>query len=217
VFYFQKTGFPNFRNDIHITHAKSRRAEDSNPKKQTKQETSVNRYVREEIQVCCSEISALLETEDGKQNAQNVYNLLENDNLSSVSGSSLGAASLYYLHVQDYDRADKIIACLEKKNTGAFTRFLRGEYLFLLSKNEEAEKFFHEASVKDRYFWPAFYRIAVLSADGNKTRYEYKIKKTIESIESMLKLNTDGSLNYECFLGGFSPDYFIRILEKKLT
>jgi len=218
VFYFQKTGFPNFNNEIRIIHEKSNKAEEPILKRRERHETAKEtRIIREEIPVNCAEINSLLETEDGRQNAQNVINLLNKGEESTVSGAGLAAASLYFLHIQDYNNADKVISILEKKNSGAFTCFLRGEYFFLLSQNEKAEKYFHEASVKDRYFWPAFYRITVLSAEGNRTRYEYKIKKTIESIELVLKLNSDGSLNYECFLGGFSPDYFRRILEKKLT
>jgi chemotaxis protein methyltransferase CheR len=45
----------------------------------------------------------------------------------------------------------------------------------------------------------------------NRTLYEYKLKKAIESIE----LGKD--LHYESFIGGFSPDYFRQILEKKLA
>jgi len=218
VFYFQKTGFPNFQNDSRIFHVSNTHYSCTAHDKIEKAEPSKENWIiREEIPISCAEIKELLETEDGKQNAQNVISLIENKEQSSVSGSSLAASSLYYLHIQNYEYADKIITCLEKRNTGAFTRFLRGEYYFLQTRTEEALKYYQEASVKDRYFWPAFYRIAALCADGNRTRYEYKIKKTIESIEHVLELNTDGSFYYECFLGGFSPDYFRRILEKKLS
>jgi chemotaxis protein methyltransferase CheR len=79
--------------------------------------------------------------------------------------------------------------------------------------NTDAEKFYNEAVTKDRFFWPAFYRIAALASEGNHKRYEYKIKKTIESIQ----LSQDHENNYECFIGGFSCDYFLKILEKKLA
>ncbi|MCL2210301.1 MAG: hypothetical protein FWB95_00070 [Treponema sp.] len=218
VFYFQKTGFPNFQNEIRVMPEIKRQKTNIKPNKQDKPESEREiRNVRDEIHVSCSEINALLETEDGKQNAFDVISIYEKGDISSISGSRLAAASLYFLNTQNYENADKILKYLEKRNSGVFTRFLRGEYYFHQEKTEEAEKYYLDASIKDRYFWPAFYRIAAISSDGNRTRYEYKIRKTIESIELVLKLNTDGSLNYECFLGGFSPDYFSRILEKKLS
>jgi len=94
---------------------------------------------------------------------------------------------------------------------------LRGEYYFLQSNDKEAVRYFEEAIAKDKLFWPAFYRIANLAAEGNRARYEYKIKKAIESIELSQSLETGKAHKYECFIGGFSPDYFLRILEKKLT
>ena len=63
----------------------------------------------------------------------------------------------------------------------------------------------------DKAFWPALYRLSSLAAGGNRTRYEYRTKKAIESLEQ------GKGLRYECFIGGFSPDYFRRILERKLT
>jgi chemotaxis protein methyltransferase CheR len=109
------------------------------------------------------------------------------------------------------------LSFLEKYNTGACARFLRGELYFLLGNAGQAEQYYQEASIKDKYFWPAFYRISVLCSQGNKTRYEYKIKKAIESIELSQKYEHSKESNYEFFLGGFSVDYFLRILEKKLS
>jgi len=217
VFYFQKTGFPNFQNEIRVIPEKKSEPESISKKREKNAPLREERKITQEISVNCEEIISILEKDDGKQNAFDVLNLLEKRDMSDVSGSELAAASLYFLHIQDYKGADAVISYLEKKNTSVFTFFLRGEYCFLNNKNEDAQKHYQEASVKDRYFWPAFYRIAVLSADGNRTRYEYKIKKAVESIELALKMSSDNSLNYECFLGGFSPDYFRRILEKKLS
>jgi chemotaxis protein methyltransferase CheR len=115
------------------------------------------------------------------------------------------------LNIQDFDSADIVLTHLEKRNTGAIIRFLRGEYYFHKGAIKEADHFFTEAAVKDATFWPAFYRIALLTAGGNKTRHEYRIKKACESIE------LGRELQYECFMGGFSPDYFRQILERKLS
>jgi len=178
---------------------------------------------KEEIIFNCAEISKILKTDDGKQNAENVLRLISSNDpgvspdTRTFSGSNIAAGVIYFLNSQDYNTAEKIISFLEKNNSGAFTRFLRGDYYFHLGNAEEAEKYYSEASVKDKTLWPAFYRIAVIASDGNRVRYEYKIKKTIESIDTYQSMEKENKLNYECFLGGFSPDYFRRILEKKLT
>ncbi|MDR2598074.1 MAG: chemotaxis protein CheR [Treponema sp.] len=164
-----------------------------------------------------NEINVIIKHEEGKQNAENVLDTLNNGDTNSISGSCFAAAALYYLHNQYFDIANMILTLLEKSNSGAYTKFLRGEYYFMLKQGEEALNCFHEAAVKNKFFWPAYYRIVSLSAESNRTSYEYKIKKAIESIElsqTDKQINKD---NYECFMGGFSPDYFLRILKKKLT
>jgi chemotaxis protein methyltransferase CheR len=171
---------------------------------------------KEEISVSCSEITEILKTEDGKPNAEKTIVSLTNGNLSSLSGAGLAASAIYFINTQDFNSANVIISYLEKNNSSVFTRFIRGEYYFLSGIFKEAEKYYIESSVKDKFFWPAFYRIAVLAAEGNPVRYGYKIKKTIESIELLQSLEPDNERNYECFMGGFSPDYFRRVLEKKL-
>jgi len=170
-----------------------------------------------EISICCNEISDLLKYKEGKSNAQLVVESLNSNDLESLTGSRLAACAIFFLNSQDFDFADRIISYMEKYNTSAFTRFLRGEYYYLQGYPEEAEGFYHDASIKDKYFWAAFYRIAVITAEGNPTRHEYKVKKTIESIGLWQSLNEENRNNYECFIGGFSPDYFLRILEKKLA
>jgi len=223
VFYFQKTGTPFIYDQIRtyiaptesytVTEHQYRKREKPSVEKHTRQD----RPKKEEITVSCTEITEILKTEDGKPNAEKTLNALLKENYSDLSGCALAASAIYFLNTQDLDKADTVISYLEKNNTGAFTKFLRGEHYFHRDNLQEAEKFFVEASVKDKFFWPAFYRIAVIAAEGNPTRYEYKIKKTIESIELLRTLEPDGERNYECFMGGFSPDYFLRILEKKLS
>jgi chemotaxis protein methyltransferase CheR len=168
------------------------------------------------LSINSSEITGILKLEEGKQNAQNILDTLNKGNTDSISGSCLAAAVLYYLHTQDLNAADKILLHIEKSNSDVYTKFLRGEYYYLLKQGEEALKYFQEAASNDKFFWPAFYKIASLSAEGNKASYEYKIKKAIESIEQPQKAESD-ERNYECFMGGFSQDYFLRILKKKLT
>jgi chemotaxis protein methyltransferase CheR len=170
---------------------------------------------REKIPISCAETAEILETDEGRTNAQNVIGSLSDGTSASLSGSGLAACALYCLNAQDFDLAEKVISFLEKNSADEFTRFLRGELLFLRGPGEEAEKYYQEAAAKNRYFWPAFYRIAILAAEGNRIRYEYKIKKAIESIELSRNNKHDAECCYECFLGGFSSDYFIRILRKK--
>jgi chemotaxis protein methyltransferase CheR len=222
VFYFQKTGTPYIyeRIDNHPPITEHRKYADYKQKKHEKPpvENKIKSFQpKNEITVSCAEINEILKKDDGRPNAEETLDALKNKDPSSLSGSVLAASAIYYLSAQEFDNADIIISHLEKYNSSAFTRFLRGEYYFLKGSPSEAEIFYNESSVKDKFFWPSFYRIAVLSADVNPTRYEYKIKKTIESIKHLQSLEPDGERNYECFLGGFSPDYFRRILERKLS
>jgi chemotaxis protein methyltransferase CheR len=162
----------------------------------------------------CKEIKAILEIDEGLQNARNINQILVNSDgklAASLTGSELAASSVYFLSVQNYECADLVLSYLEKCDSGPLTLFLRGEYHLLQGNLKEAENFFDRAAGKDQAFWPAFYRIASLAEDGNPVRYEYKIKKTCES------LALGKNLHYECFMGGFSPDYFLRILERKLS
>ena len=170
-----------------------------------------------ELPVDCEEVKAILQTEEGQQAAKKTLELIENakrisanESSDSLSGAALAASAVFFLGIQDFDSADIVLSYLEKHNTGAIIRFLRGEYYFLKGCVKEAEHFFSEATVKDMTFWPAFYRIVSLTAEGNRTRHEYRIKKACESLE------LGRELHYECFMGGFSSDYFLRILEKKL-
>ena len=217
VFYFQKaavTGFPRQpeqeKTRISRTHAKT--AHNVRAEKNIRNDAAKPALPKhEELQITSTEIAAILETEEGRPNAKKVPQTLAGEMAELLGGSELAACVVYFLSIQDFNSADFVLSYLEKCNSGAFTRFLRGEYFFLQGKAGEAEYYFKEAAIKNKVFWPAFYRIAALAAEGNRTRYEYKIKKAIESIE------TGKQMRYECFMGGFSPDYFRLILEKKLT
>lgn len=172
------------------------------------------RRIEVELPLDCEEIKALLEKEEGQPNAKKVLAVLGEGAAGaadSLSGSELAAAAVSFLSAQDFGSADRVLSRLEKRSGGPVALFLRGEYCFLSNNSGEAEKKFEEAASGNKAFWPAFYRLSTLAAKGNKTLYEYRIKKAIESLE----LGKD--MYYECFMGGFSPAYFLRILEKKLT
>jgi len=222
AFYFQKISVSGLleqidKKQIDTHHAQNKKIEKtqeiSHPKKQEITQTAK----QARLTVNCKEISDFLKTEDGKPNAEHVLNAFENGKSDSLSGSCLAAAVVYYFNTQNFDSADKILSYLEEHAPCSCISFLRGEYHHLGGNNEEAEKYFQEAAVKDKIFWPAFYRIATLASEGNRTRYEYKIKRAIECIELSQSPESGEKQDYECFMGGFSSDYFLRILKKKLT
>jgi len=214
AFYFQKTNVIKLQEQPDIKTKESAQEVSHNIREEIKPKSPPAK--REEIPINCAEVSEIFKTDEGKKNAQDIIACLSQGTSSSLSGSGLAACALYCLHAQDYMMAGRVISFLEKNNSCEFTLFLKGELLFLQGSHEEAQNYYQEAAAKNRFFWPAFYRIAILAAEGNRTRYEYKIKKAIESIELSGQEN-DKERNYECFLGGFSSDYFIRILEKKFV
>jgi chemotaxis protein methyltransferase CheR len=127
------------------------------------------------------------------------------------SGDELLAAVIYLLSQENFAKADRLLSSFEKYDNSAFTLFLRGEYHYFNHRKKEAGESYQEAAGKDAAFWPAFYRLCALAAEGNPVQYEYKIRKALESI----KLGKEK--RYEIFIGGFSPDYYQRALEKRLT
>jgi chemotaxis protein methyltransferase CheR len=126
------------------------------------------------------------------------------------SGDDLFAGVIYLLGQENFSGTDALLSFIEGHHRSAFTHFLRGEYHYFNNRKKEAELSYKEASGKNDAFWPAFYRLCVLAAEGNPVQYEYKIRKALESI----KRGQD--LRYEVFIGGFSPDYYRRALEKRL-
>lgn len=217
VFYFQKIEeddpVQNF--ELKRDNLQPKKNHDSQKKKTGTKLTNYTRSsIQSELPVNYPEISDILKNEEGKENGDYILDMVSTGNTASIRGSELAAAVIYFLNNQDFDHAEKILSFLEKHNKSACTKFLRGELHFLLGNFEQAEQHYQEASVKDKYFWPAFYRISIICSGGNRTRYEYKIKKAIESIELSHNNRQSKESNYEFFLGGFSPDYFLRILEK---
>jgi chemotaxis protein methyltransferase CheR len=158
-------------------------------------------------------ITALLENGEGRPNARKAEGLLRDAEgaAQTLTESELIAAAITFLGAEEFESAEKAVSSLEESSNSAAVSFLRGEYHYLTGNAGAAEEKYREASLKDRAFWPAFYRICSLAALGNRTRYEYKAKKTLESMEA------GKDVHYESFIGGFSPDYYRRILERKLS
>jgi chemotaxis protein methyltransferase CheR len=214
VFYFQKTAsaFYPEQEKTRGEYPKTARPSPPAEKQSREKKPKPPRQKRVELPVDCGKTAELLEKEEGEANAKIIMEILvSGTSHDSLSGSALAAAVAFFLNRGNFDSAALALSRLEQHNSGAVTKFLRGEYNFLCGNTGEAEKNYEEAAGMDKAFWPALYRISALAAQGNKTRYEYKIKKAAESLE----LGRD--LRYECFIGGFSPDYFRRILEKKLS
>jgi chemotaxis protein methyltransferase CheR len=222
VFYFKKTGrafyydLPDLKQNTVATVKKEYSA---NAKKPIRTETAkppeiLKTNLKASLPVNCEKVAAILGRDEGEPNAKKTLEFLESGNDVSACEASpleseLVASAVYFLGVQDFNSADMVLVFLEKLNAGAFTRFLRGEYHFLRGSAEAAEPYFKEAAGKEKAFWPAFYRIASLAAHGNPASYGYKIKKACES------LDLGREFHYECFLGGFSPDYYRQILIRR--
>jgi len=172
-----------------------------------------------ELPVHCKEIATIMEAEEGRTNATKTLeaitdgkNTLGNDtDTATLSGSELAASVAFFLGAQDYVSADLVLSYLEKRNNGSLPTFLRGEYHIQRGNTKEAKHFFEQVTEKEKAFWPAFYRLVSLADGENPIKREHRIRKACESIE------LGRYLRYECLLGGFSPDYFQRILERKLT
>nr|AGS52938.1 protein-glutamate O-methyltransferase [uncultured bacterium contig00019] len=219
AFYFQKTGIADSapHPGLKQNETNSGGIKHKNQTEKQKLQDSSKAAKQAAFPVNCSEIAALLKNDEGKTNAENVIQKFNSKDAVSIPGSGLCAAVIYCLHTHEMDCADKILTFLEERSSCACIKFLRGEYYLLRGNNEEAGKHYHEAAIREKHFWPAFYRIASLASEGNMTRYEYKIKKAIESIELFQNREREERLYYECFMDGFSPDYFLRILVKKLV
>jgi chemotaxis protein methyltransferase CheR len=158
-------------------------------------------------------IAALLENGEGRPNARKAAELLRDKGRAAqtLTEGELIAAAIAFLGAEEFENAEKAVSFLEENSNSAAVSFLRGEYCYLTGNAAAAGEKYQEASLKDTAFWPAFYRICTLAAPGNRTSYEYKVKKTLKSMEA------GEDFYYESFIGGFSPDYYRRILERKLN
>jgi chemotaxis protein methyltransferase CheR len=137
------------------------------------------------------------------------------DAVQQLSANDLCAAALLFLETEDYSKADTVISysencCKKRRIKIAVMYFLRGEYYYYRNNYTDAEDSYKEAASLDEAFWPAFYRLAVIAASGDPALYRHKVKKALEAVE------LGKSSMYEIFIGGFSPDYYRRAMEKRL-
>jgi chemotaxis methyl-accepting protein methylase len=158
-------------------------------------------------------IAALMDDhEGGRPIEKKVPELLQGAaaGAEALSGDDLFAAVIYLLGQEAFSQADTLLSFIERHRNSACTCFLRGEYFYFNNRKKDAELSYKEAAGKDGAFWPALYRLSVLAAEGNPVQYAYKTRKALESI------NQGKDKGYEIFIGGFSPDYYRRALEKRL-
>ena len=110
----------------------------------------------------------------------------------------------------DLSSAALVISSLEGMGSSPFVSFLRGELYYQGADFSGAEAKYQEAAAAESGFWPALYRAASLAEGGNAARYNYRLKKALEGMEK------GAGRGYEVFIGGFSPAYYRRVLEKKV-
>ncbi|MDR3145075.1 MAG: hypothetical protein LBU21_02250 [Treponema sp.] len=155
-------------------------------------------------------IARILNQEEGRPNAGRVLDLLRSGDRPGAG--ELAAAALTLLGAGDFSAAGLILSRLEEGAPSPVTSFLRGEWYYHRGGEiPKAEAKYQEAAAGEAAFWPAYYRICSLAEEGNRTRYAYRLKKALESMER------GAGLGYEIFIGGFSPDYYRRILERKVA
>ncbi|MCL2025551.1 MAG: hypothetical protein FWG92_01955, partial [Leptospirales bacterium] len=182
VFYFQKVSTSSYSNQLNqqlnqseykrsnVFVTKNEYTDGNAGRRTTRPENAVRADRKEpvlpkpvELPVNCEEVKTILQTEEGQPNAEKTLEILENrknasdyENAGPLSGAMLAASAVFFLDIQDFDSTNMVLSYLEKRNTGAIIRFLRGEYYFRRGSVKEAEHFFTEAAAKDTAFWPAF-------------------------------------------------------------
>lgn len=156
------------------------------------------------------EIALILERDEGKANAARVLGNLEAKG-GELDFAGLAAAAFSLMNAGELASAGLVISSLERMGSSPLVSFLRGEFYYQGADFSGAEAKYQEAAAAENGFWPALYRAASLAEGGNATRYHYRLKKALESMER------GAGRGYEVFIGGFSPDYYRRILEKKLA
>jgi hypothetical protein len=181
VFYFQKISgvIKNYKAVENKSPVKQN--EESQARELPVIKTQKPSELKTHLNVKNEDVIAILGKDEGKSNSENIMNILNERNDAEngqsrfdFSGSELAACAAYKLSVQDYRNADKAITELEKYNSDALAGFLRGEYFFSLGDEKNAWVFFEEIIRKDKTFRPTFYRITILSAQGNRDRYNYR-------------------------------------------
>ncbi|MDR1024263.1 MAG: hypothetical protein LBL56_00935 [Treponema sp.] len=159
-----------------------------------------------------AEIVRIRGREEGRPNARQVLDFLQTGEGTAPGSGELAAAALTLLDSADLPSAAAVLSCLEGRGSSPVTSFLRGEFYYHDGGDiAAAEAKYQEAAAGDQAFWPACYRISSLAEEGNRARYEYRLKKALGSMEK------GAGRGYEIFIGGFSPDYYRHILERKLA
>jgi len=210
VFYFQKPGRERFANPSQAESAPPAhppRAGAARPMP----EIGARAPRESELPVDCAKVAALLEKSEGRDGAAQTLAAIANErNSQFLSGADLASAAVYFISAQDFSCAGRAISFLEERNSGAIPPFLRGECHMLNEKFQEAAACFEKSISRGKDFWPAFYRLALLPLEGDGIGQERMARLALES------LGLGARSGYECFLGGFSTDYFKIILERKL-
>jgi chemotaxis protein methyltransferase CheR len=166
-------------------------------------------------------IARILGREEGRPNAGRVLDFLRNaGGPESPAGArppapdagELTAAALTLLNDADFPSAALVLRRLEEQGPSPVTSFLWGEFYYHRGgEAAAAEAKYQEAAAGEQGFWPAHYRIGSLAEEGNPVRRVYRLRKALESMEK------GAGRGYEVFIGGFSPDYYRRILENRLA
>jgi hypothetical protein len=124
----------------------------------------------------------------------------------SGRGNELAVSALFLLNRGDFSGADPVLVFIEDHSASAAADFLRGEYFYLQDMFTEAEFHYKVSQGRNSDFWPACYRLSSL-APGEVLR-KHRVKEALES------LSRGRDLQYEVFIGGFSPEYYRGALVK---
>jgi chemotaxis protein methyltransferase CheR len=116
---------------------------------------------------------------------------------------------IYALHLEDIIKAEQFLFGVDKYEDSTYTYFLWGEFYYHKSMNVQAELCHKSAVQKNTGFWPAFYRLASLAANGCAVERRNAVRQALESI------TLGQNAGYEVFIGGFSPSACRYALEKQ--
>ncbi|MCL1927369.1 MAG: hypothetical protein FWG07_01060 [Treponema sp.] len=133
--------------------------------------------------------------------------LQDNSFPEGLDGNELVVSVLHLLKKGNFSGAGAVLDYLEILDDSSMTAFLRGEYFFYQDLFTEAELYYRISLIKNDVFWPAGYRLSSLSSVG--VLKKYRVEKALEG------LHRGRDLQYEVFIGGFSPDYYISVLLKQ--
>jgi chemotaxis methyl-accepting protein methylase len=145
--------------------------------------------------------------EEAAKLSEDIWKTLRHTGRHSFSGNELAAAVLFFLNRGDFRNAGRVLNHIESRDDSAFTAFLRGEYLYLQDMFTEAEFHYKVSLGKNDAFWPALYRLSSLASV--EVLRKYRAQQALES------LGRGMDLQYEVFIGGFSPDYYLGALLKQ--